>query len=65
MMDVDGMYIIQRLDATFLHISVVFILTYDVILFQCAEDDEANGLPTTIHEEYRPFMRRLPEFQFW
>lgn len=28
-------------------------------------DDDEGGLPSTVHEEYRPFLRRLPEFKFW
>lgn len=27
--------------------------------------DDEGGLPSTVHEEYRPFLRRLPEFKFW
>ncbi|GIY09368.1 protein RER1 [Caerostris extrusa] len=27
--------------------------------------DEGPELPTTINEEFRPFIRRLPEFKFW
>ncbi|GFS29643.1 protein RER1 [Nephila pilipes] len=27
--------------------------------------DEGPELPTTVHEEFRPFIRRLPEFKFW
>ena len=29
------------------------------------EDGEAGGLPTKADEEFRPFIRRLPEFKFW
>lgn len=29
------------------------------------EDGEAGGLPTKQDEEFRPFIRRLPEFKFW
>lgn len=28
-------------------------------------DDEDMGLPTKQGEEFKPFMRRLPEFKFW
>ncbi|ORX82314.1 retrieval of early ER protein Rer1 [Basidiobolus meristosporus CBS 931.73] len=27
--------------------------------------DEGPSLPTTAEEEFRPFVRRLPEFKFW
>lgn len=29
------------------------------------EDGAAGGLPTKRDEEFRPFIRRLPEFKFW
>lgn len=29
------------------------------------DDAEGPGLPTRANEEFRPFMRRLPEFKFW
>ncbi len=29
------------------------------------EDGAAGGLPTRKDEEFRPFIRRLPEFKFW
>lgn len=33
------------------------------------EDEEGEkvdlGLPTKADEEFRPFIRRLPEFKFW
>lgn len=29
------------------------------------EDGSAGGLPTRRDEEFRPFIRRLPEFKFW
>jgi len=28
-------------------------------------DDDGLGLPTTTTQEFRPFIRRLPEFKFW
>ncbi|CAG9114286.1 unnamed protein product [Plutella xylostella] len=30
-----------------------------------AEDDSGPALPTRASEEFRPFIRRLPEFKFW
>jgi hypothetical protein len=29
------------------------------------EDGTAGGLPTKQDDEFRPFVRRLPEFKFW
>ena len=29
------------------------------------EDGGAGGLPTKETQEFRPFVRRLPEFKFW
>ena len=29
------------------------------------EDGAAGGIPTKQDEEFRPFIRRLPEFKFW
>ena len=29
------------------------------------EDDDGPALPTNTSEEFRPFIRRLPEFKFW
>lgn len=29
------------------------------------EDGSAGSLPTKQDEEFRPFIRRLPEFKFW
>ncbi|XP_037075065.1 protein RER1-like [Pollicipes pollicipes] len=29
------------------------------------EDGDEPGLPTRSNEEFRPFIRRLPEFKFW
>lgn len=30
-----------------------------------ADEDGEPGLPTSQNEEFRPFIRRLPEFKFW
>jgi hypothetical protein len=30
-----------------------------------ADDDDAAALPTKSDQEFRPFVRRLPEFKFW
>ena len=36
----------------------------DPVTLQSEDDDDA-GLPTSNQEEFRPFIRRLPEFKFW
>ena len=28
-------------------------------------DEDGPSLPTSANEEFRPFIRRLPEFKFW
>ena len=28
-------------------------------------EEDGPGLPTSQNEEFRPFIRRLPEFKFW
>lgn len=30
-----------------------------------SEDEDGPALPTNSNEEFRPFIRRLPEFKFW
>uniref|UniRef100_A0A2P2I2K2 Protein RER1 n=1 Tax=Hirondellea gigas TaxID=1518452 RepID=A0A2P2I2K2_9CRUS len=30
-----------------------------------SDEDDGTSLPTKANEEFRPFMRRLPEFKFW
>ncbi|KAL1920350.1 uncharacterized protein VTP21DRAFT_1496 [Calcarisporiella thermophila] len=37
----------------------------DPALEQEEEDEEGPTLPTKADEEFRPFIRRLPEFKFW
>ena len=29
------------------------------------EDEDSPGLPTKNDEEFKPFIRKLPEFKFW
>ncbi|KAF1796959.1 retrieval of early ER protein Rer1 [Mucor lusitanicus] len=38
---------------------------FDPSLEQEEEDEEGPTLPTRNDEEFRPFIRRLPEFKFW
>lgn len=34
-------------------------------LAESMDEDEGPSLPTNHNEEFRPFIRRLPEFKFW
>lgn len=36
-----------------------------LIMFFPFVDDQGPELPTKANEEFRPFIRRLPEFKFW
>ncbi|KAL9550764.1 retention in endoplasmic reticulum protein 1 [Mucor atramentarius] len=38
---------------------------FDPSLEEEEEDEEGPTLPTRNDEEFRPFIRRLPEFKFW
>ena len=33
--------------------------------YEREDDEEGMALPTSQNEEFRPFIRRLPEFKFW
>lgn len=35
------------------------------MLLAVVADDQGPELPTRSNEEFRPFIRRLPEFKFW
>jgi len=37
----------------------------DPAMAQFEDDADEPGLPTNQNEEFRPFIRRLPEFKFW
>lgn len=38
---------------------------YNFEILILADDPDGPQLPTKINEEFRPFIRRLPEFKFW
>lgn len=63
-----GFYIIAYVLGIFLLNQFILFLT-PVVVDDLDYDDEDGGelgrLPTTKDEEFRPFMRRLPEFKFW
>lgn len=35
------------------------------VYFLLSFSDDGPELPKTVNEEFRPFIRRLPEFKFW
>ena len=57
--DLDGKNIVFLMNQLF-H---VHVLGY--VIFTCFPVDDGPSLPTKSNEEFRPFMRRLPEFKFW
>lgn len=40
-------------------IKIIFVLVF------VDDDEDGPSLPTKADEEFRPFIRRLPEFKFW
>lgn len=50
----------------FFYLNYFLKRSYDKYIFATLLAEE-NGpeLPTTANEEFRPFIRRLPEFKFW
>jgi len=66
---VQGWYIVAyTLGIYLLNIFLAFISPkFDPSLEQDEglEDGTASGLPTREEDEFRPFVRRLPEFKFW
>lgn len=39
-----------------------YLISYNTFFYL---DDSGPSLPTRANEEFRPFIRRLPEFKFW
>jgi hypothetical protein len=62
-----GFFIIAYGLGIFLLNQFILFLTpkQDLTLLNIDEDDDAPSLPTRSSDEFRPFMRRLPEFKFW
>ncbi len=64
-----GFYIIAYVLGIFLLNQFILFLTpkQDPSLSNLDEDDDDGtpGLPTKSTDEFRPFVRRLPEFKFW
>lgn len=44
---------------------VYTILIFILLDFYDDEDEDSPGLPTKNDEEFKPFIRKLPEFKFW
>ena len=60
-----GFYIVAYVLGIFLLNQFILFLT-PVVVDDLEDDDEDEPhLPTKSDEEFRPFMRRLPEFKFW
>lgn len=59
-----GFYIIAYVLGIFLLNQFILFLT-PVFVEDMEMDDDEPSLPTKSDEEFRPFMRRLPEFKFW
>ena len=63
-----GFYIVAYVLGIFLLNQFILFLTPVVVDDMDMDDDDGEGLshlPTRSDEEFRPFMRRLPEFKFW
>lgn len=63
-----GFYIIAYVLGIFLLNQFILFLTpvvIDDLDGDLEDEDEGGALPTTSDQEFRPFMRRLPEFKFW
>lgn len=62
-----GWYIITyALGIYLLNLFIAFLTPkIDPSAFEDSDADDGPSLPTKNNEEFRPFMRRLPEFKFW
>lgn len=60
-----GFYIIAYILGIFLLNQFILFLTPVVVDDLELDDEDEPHLPTKSDEEFRPFMRRLPEFKFW
>ncbi|KAI8888251.1 RER1 protein [Backusella circina FSU 941] len=62
-----GWYIIcYALGIYLLNMFLAFLTPkFDPSIEEEEEDEEGPTLPTSSNEEFKPFIRRLPEFKFW
>jgi hypothetical protein len=59
---VDGFYIVTYAMAIFnLNLLLGFLTPLELPM----SGDDGPGLPSKANDEFRPFVRRLPEFKFW
>ncbi|EPZ33453.1 Retrieval of early ER protein Rer1 domain-containing protein [Rozella allomycis CSF55] len=64
---VQGWYVVAyALSIYLLNLFLAFITPkFDPSLAESEEIAEGPALPTKMDEEFKPFIRRLPEFKFW
>ncbi|CAD5212431.1 unnamed protein product [Bursaphelenchus okinawaensis] len=63
---VQGFYIVTyALFIFYLNLFLQFLSPKIDPAFDFDSDDDGPALPQSNNEEFRPFMRRLPEFKFW
>uniref|UniRef100_H2YYQ9 Protein RER1 n=1 Tax=Ciona savignyi TaxID=51511 RepID=H2YYQ9_CIOSA len=64
---IQGWYVVTYALAIYhLNLFIAFLSPkVDPSIYQDDSDDEGPQLPTGSAEEFRPFIRRLPEFKFW
>ncbi|KAJ6221375.1 hypothetical protein RDWZM_007187 [Blomia tropicalis] len=62
-----GWYIIAyALGIYYLNMLIAFLTPkIDPAIYDFENDEDGPSLPTSANEEFRPFIRRLPEFKFW
>lgn len=61
-----GWYIVTyALGIYLLNLFIAFLTPKIDPSFEESDPDDGPSLPTKNNEEFRPFMRRLPEFKFW
>uniref|UniRef100_A0A7E4VID0 Protein RER1 n=1 Tax=Panagrellus redivivus TaxID=6233 RepID=A0A7E4VID0_PANRE len=65
--ETQGFYIVcYALFIYYLNLFLAFLTPkIDPALNFDSEDEDLPSLPSKANEEFRPFMRRLPEFKFW
>ncbi|KAL3088822.1 hypothetical protein niasHS_001365 [Heterodera schachtii] len=63
---IQGFYIVTyALFIYYLNLFLAFLTPKIDPAVEYDEDDDGPVLPSSTNEEFRPFMRRLPEFKFW
>lgn len=63
---VQGFYIVTyAVGIYYLNLFLLFLTPSIDPALECDDDDDGPVLPSRTSDEFRPFMRRLPEFKFW